>query len=302
MLWLAVVVLALGLVGQYVIYRGADPGAIGHATWAFQPRTFNEVVAKAPLAVQAQVISVAPGPDIVVSAPSEPGGQDVIPTEHVQMKVLSNAKAGKGAPDAASGQEITVFRTGGATVNNVPAPPAGNPDPAKQAGVTEHSAPPSGGKPSSNAAAPPHPRAPANPGAPNAAASSRIFILGDDPAYKTGETYFLFLEPGPNGTLRPVSPEGRYLIVGGRAVPVTDTPVALGAAGRPTADLVAAAQGTLSIPNSSVGKRVSTEGEDVLPGMPRTGLLDQSWLLILVAAIAILLSLGLGLRRRQMKM
>ena len=35
-------------------------------------------------------------------------------------------------------------------------------------------------------------------------------VLEDDPAYRAGEQYLLMLEPGPSGTLRPVSPEGRY--------------------------------------------------------------------------------------------
>lgn len=36
------------------------------------------------------------------------------------------------------------------------------------------------------------------------------FVLEGDPQYAAGEQYLLMLEPGPTGTLRPVSPEGRY--------------------------------------------------------------------------------------------
>lgn len=35
-------------------------------------------------------------------------------------------------------------------------------------------------------------------------------VLEGDPAYRAGEQYLLMLEPGPQGTMRPVSPEGRY--------------------------------------------------------------------------------------------
>ena len=35
-------------------------------------------------------------------------------------------------------------------------------------------------------------------------------VLDGDPVYRTGEQYLLMLEPGPQGTLRTVSPEGRY--------------------------------------------------------------------------------------------
>ena len=35
-------------------------------------------------------------------------------------------------------------------------------------------------------------------------------VLEGDPSYARGEQYLLMLEPGPAGTLRPVSPEGRF--------------------------------------------------------------------------------------------
>jgi hypothetical protein len=35
-------------------------------------------------------------------------------------------------------------------------------------------------------------------------------VLEGDPGYRVGEQYLLMLEPGPAGTLRPISPEGRY--------------------------------------------------------------------------------------------
>jgi hypothetical protein len=37
-------------------------------------------------------------------------------------------------------------------------------------------------------------------------------VLEGDPAYRAGEQYLLMLEPGPAGSLRPVSPEGRYRV------------------------------------------------------------------------------------------
>ena len=40
-------------------------------------------------------------------------------------------------------------------------------------------------------------------------------ILEGDPQYQVGEQYLLLLEGGPDNTLRPVSPEGRYRVENG---------------------------------------------------------------------------------------
>src|SRR5438067_9169551 len=89
--WMGVAVLALGLVGQLVTYYYRLDGAKspGHAIWAFQPNSFNDVVNKAQTIVQGQVMSVQPGPDIVTSAKGEPNGEDRIPTEQIRIRVDS---------------------------------------------------------------------------------------------------------------------------------------------------------------------------------------------------------------------
>src|SRR5262249_22808550 len=41
---------------------------------------------------------------------------------------------------------------------------------------------------------------------------THLVLLSDDPLYKAGEQYLLLLKDGPKGTLRSISPEGRYRI------------------------------------------------------------------------------------------
>ena len=53
------------------------------------------------------------------------------------------------------------------------------------------------------------PAAPAK-GTKNAMTKVQQVVLEGDPAYRAGEEYLFMLEAGPQGTLRPVSPEGRY--------------------------------------------------------------------------------------------
>lgn len=55
---------------------------------------------------------------------------------------------------------------------------------------------------------------PAAPAKGSGAGQSNVqqVVLEGDPDYRAGEQYLLMLEAGPQATLRPVSPEGRYLI------------------------------------------------------------------------------------------
>ncbi len=208
MLWAGVAVLTLALAAQATIYVTAKPAATAHAVWAFQPTNFSEVVSRAQVVVEAQVVSVAKGADITIVAPGEPDGKVVIPTQQITVKVLNTDKG-----QVAAGQQLTVFRTGGETT--IPAgPPAGS------------------GKGDPNAA-PPQP------------AQVNVLMLDDDPAYQAGERYFLLMEAGPNNTLRPVSPEGRYHINSdGTLGPVSGSDVAKSMAGRTVQDALASAKGS----------------------------------------------------------
>ncbi len=206
LMWAGVAALTIALVVQFAIYYTAGPSGTAHAVWAFQPKSFGEVVNKAQVIVEAQVVAINKGPDIVVPVQAEPTGKVAIPTQHITIQVL---KADKGAISA--GQQLTVFHTGGPS--NIPAgPPAGS------------------GKGDPNAAPPPD-------------VQVNAMMLDDDPAYQVGERYFMLMEAGPDGTLRPVSPEGRYHInADGTLGPVSGSDVAKSMSGHTVQDALLAAK------------------------------------------------------------
>lgn len=290
--WVGVAVLTLALVGQYIVYSSDHPGTVGSAVWAFQPKSFADVVSNAQTIVQAQVVKVEAGPDLVTKAPGEPGGEDRIPTQRITVNVQS---VDKGA--TTPGQTLVVFRTGGAiTTPNAPArgsiPGSDTPEnlpPPNAAG---------GGKGDPNAPAPSRPAPQSNPNTP-ASAGVLAFEVEDDPVYTPGEQYLLALTAGPNDTLRPVSPEGRYLITGKNTLQaVTDSVVGASVNGTDLATAHAAAQGKTQIQNRpSVQKRVTTEP---VPGMPTTGIPFLDAALMTVGTIAIIaIVAGFVLRRRR---
>ena len=253
---------------------------MAHGTWYFAPQSFSDITGRATTIVEAQVVSVQAGPDIVTKAPGEPGGVDRIPTEQITLQVQGSDKG-----TAQTGQTIQVFRTG------------------------------SNGEP-------PAPKNPSQQSPPPTVNNARVFMVDGDPAYQPGQKYFLALEAGPNNLLRPVSPEGRYLINSdGTVSAVTDSPVAMGVQGHQLAELKAAATGGKAIPNTNepmvsasqqapagdpskgpfgtplVQKRVTTGG--TVPGMPTTGMPALVlWGMILAALAAAGIGLGLFLRRR----
>jgi len=291
--WVGVAVLTLALVGQYVAYTQNHPPALGKAVWAFQPKSFADVVDNSQTVVQAQVVKVEAGPDIVTKAPGEPNGEDRIPTQRVTVNVQSVDK-GSTAP----GQTLVVFRTGGET--QAPAPPPRGSIPGQD--TPEHLAPPKaagGGKGDSNA---PAPDRPAHQTSTNAPASPGIVAFegfDDDPVYVPGERYLLALTAGPNDTLRPVSPEGRYRITGNNTLQaVTDSNVGASVNGVSVATAHAAAKGQASIPNRpGIQKRVTTEP---VPGMPTTGTPFLDAALMTIGTIALLTIIaGFVLRRRR---
>ncbi len=233
--WLAVGLLTAGLGAQYEVYHAAQPGAVAHAAWAFTPKNFADVVHKASDIVEAQVVSVQAGAPIVVPAKGEPGGIDAIPTQYIQVAVQ---RVDKGVLKA--GQQLTIFRTGGTV--DVPTGPA--PQTGAQQNGTIHQAPPAAGK-----AGGPNGPAPVEEVAPSAGSvTTKVFLVDGDPAYTPGERYLLALEAGPNNTLRPVSPEGRYLIdASNHLTAVTDSVVAKSVNGHTVDDARAAALGRLDI-------------------------------------------------------
>ncbi|HET7477220.1 MAG TPA: hypothetical protein VFJ97_14525 [Dermatophilaceae bacterium] len=160
----AAAALSLAGGGQVAYHALNQEPATVHAVWSFKAKTAKEVRAHARSIVLAEVVSTAPGADIITRQPNEPGGVDRIPTTRVTVKVV---KGYKGLNKA--GDELVLFQTGGVT--QLPAAPA--------KGKTAHS-------------------------------DVQQLVLEGDPAYKQGEQYLLMLEPGPQGMLRPVSPQGRF--------------------------------------------------------------------------------------------
>ncbi len=236
--WLAVAALLVALVSQYTIYRAQYPGAVAHGSWAFSGKTFKDVINKATDVVEADVVSVQAGPPLVKVAKGEPGGQDVIPTERITVRVTKVHKGG-----ASVGQTLTIFRTGGST--NIPAAP---PQPAGATldphRGTVHQPPPAGGKGDPNAAAPQELQGSPSSDTPASATGTHVFMLDGDPPYVPGESYFLALEPRPNNTLGPVSPQGRYHIKSdGTLQAVGEDPLSQGVNGHKVDEARAVAHG-----------------------------------------------------------
>jgi hypothetical protein len=291
--WMAVVVLTLTLVGQYALYRSQGSPVGGHASWDFRPHTTQEVFARAQQVVTAHVDAVEEGKPLTKAMPGEPGGQDVIPTQRIRATVRS---VDKGA--ASPGQQIVIFRTGG-QIGTFPQAPAQTQDLNEHLGTIRQAAPKTG-KPAADAkvTAPQQVQAQPLPGQP-ADAGVAEFLVEDDPPYQAGQDVYLALEAGPDNTMRPVGPDGRFLVGSdGKLHTVTQTAVAQSFEGIDVAMASAAAQGRAQIPTLTGGqKRVTTGG---VPGMPTTGMPGQDLLPLAIAAIALLaLGVGIVMRRRR---
>ncbi len=265
--WATAAALALALVGQFLTYYNAQPIIAAHASWAFQPNSFQDVVNEARTIVTGEVVAVQRGPDIVVEAKGEPSGQDVIPTEHITVRVNSVQKGSVGRD-----QQLTVFRTGGEVV--IPQGPAqGSVAPGPEtAQRSEGPEVPQDAKGDPDAPAPEQPKALDDPNRP-ATAEVKVLLLPEDPAYQVGQTYMLALTEGPKNTSRPVAPEGRLLVnPDGTVNTVAETEVGQSLNGRRLAELEAAAQGEGTIPPPAGAKRrVSTGAAEPSVGMPTTG-------------------------------
>ncbi|MGH7410904.1 MAG: hypothetical protein ACREJ6_07600 [Candidatus Methylomirabilis sp.] len=193
MLCLVVAVLASVALVQIGVLWNNKPKATHIASWKHSPNSLQEAKQLAKKgAITGVVTKVEPGSPLIVKAPSEPGGQDTIPVEVATVKV---EEAHKGAT---AGQEMKVFRTGSTAAPspfNRPAPTG--PAPAKPAGGVDK---------------------PAQPPMPTEAQAKTV-LLEDDPPYKVGQKVHLLLDDGPDvvvagapvKTVRPVSPEGRFL-------------------------------------------------------------------------------------------
>lgn len=167
MWWMPGAVLALALLAQIIVYRLETPTFTVHASWAFAPKSFAEARKQAQATALVEVLAVKRGEDLVMAAKGEPTGEDRIPTQRVELRVLKLIDGGL------EGEQFTLFQTGGLRE----APPAPDTEGDKKQVLRT---------------------------------SEQFIWLEGDPAYKPGERYLLLVEPGPEGLLRTISPEGRY--------------------------------------------------------------------------------------------
>jgi hypothetical protein len=114
LMWLPMAALVLALAAQFAMYRFSMPTITLHASWAYNPRSVQEAGEKALSVVQAEVVRVERGKDIVTRLPEEPSGEDRIPTQLVTLKVLKTLKG-----DLKSGQTVQLFQTGGVVLPQV---------------------------------------------------------------------------------------------------------------------------------------------------------------------------------------
>lgn len=153
-----------------------------HASWVRKANSLDAAARFSNQIALGRVINIRRGPDIVVAAPIEPGGEDRIPVEVVTLRLERSYKGGK--PET-----IQVFHTGLST--------ASQPQPLLQEEGPEN-------QPLSNQ--PPGPRG----------NLERPVSIEDDPPYRVGERYLMFLTEGPivDGTTTQalIAPEGRYRV------------------------------------------------------------------------------------------
>lgn len=152
------------------------------ASWANRPRDIQAATELATLIVRARVTAVRPANDLVMKVEGEPNGEDRIPAEVVTIAVEG---VYKGTPRPSE----ELFHTGTATIED-----RGRLVPPRPANVKADSV-----------------RRPS-------AEERRSLSLDDDPPYRVGERYVLFLREGPTITVggmqvrtqAVIAPEGRF--------------------------------------------------------------------------------------------
>ncbi|TKB78604.1 MAG: hypothetical protein E8D45_04315 [Nitrospira sp.] len=179
----AIAVLGLAFLAQIAIntYLYAPPRVT--AAWAYDPRDIAEAKGLAKEIVEAQVVKVERGDDIVINAPGEPGGVERIAVEVVTLKTIGRMKGEQA-------QEVRVFHTLGM--------PAGFEAPPNMKG------------------APPKPKDGIDPPARIFPTVANTVNIHDDPLYQPGERYLMFLREGP-----PVKIKGRSVATHSLLSPTT---------------------------------------------------------------------------------
>lgn len=167
-LTITVVVLFVTLMAQIGVSYFNKPNEVHlFAAWKDNPKSVEEATALADEVVHGQVIKIRRGEDLVIKIEGETNAEDRIPVEVITFKVEKNYK-GK-----ASTMEI--FHVGGlATPLSKGPPPMSEAPPKPKDGVDRSQA---AKRPNEN--------------------DLRQFSLDDDPPYKVGEKYLLFVRKGP---------------------------------------------------------------------------------------------------------
>ncbi len=176
----AAALLIAGLVIQVSFRYIAKPPRLMFAEWKDIPATVDAATRLADEVVQAKVTNIRRADDLVYNFPGEPNDQDRIPVEVVTLQIQKNHKG--------SARTIELFHIGGVLS------PLSRPDPS------ESEAPP---KP---------PRAVPKSRRPPSTSHASPYMLHDDPEYKVGEEYLLFVRKGPRVTIGGASVETHAII------------------------------------------------------------------------------------------
>lgn len=180
MLAAATTVLFVSLVVQISLRFKSGPGPQTFAEWKDVPKTAEAATKLADEVVQGQVTNVRRADDLVTKVDGEPNNEDRIPVEVVTIRVEKNYKG--------RAQTIELFHM------------VGTPSPASRQEPPESEAPPKpqGGVPKSKR--------------PPFKGDTRTFMLHDDPEYKVGEKYMLFVRKGPKLTVGGAAVETHAII------------------------------------------------------------------------------------------
>jgi hypothetical protein len=196
-----------GVLGVQLMLPVDPPQRAIMASWKDRPDSLESTTQLADSVVTGKVVKIRKADPIVTRFGNEPGGVDRIPVEVVTLELVDDDIKGKGR----KGGKIEVFHTGHSDAASpmAKAPPKGPAPPKPKDGVEQRDA-----KQSSD-----HHMA--------------VLFSGvmQDPAYKVGEEYVLFVRGGPRlkaegadvQTMAIVSPEGRYRVNADQSVePMSD--------------------------------------------------------------------------------
>lgn len=163
--------LLTGLLGvQMLVLSQQEPRETHYATWDKNPKSLAEGQKLSKRIVKGRVIKIERGKDIVVKTPGEPGGVDRIPVEIVTLALTGRYK-GKGTVP----KTVRVFHTGVSRVSTKGLKRKPKPKDGKHGGLP----------------------IPTKARSKRSASQVNRFVLEDDPPYRMGQKYIMYLRDGP---------------------------------------------------------------------------------------------------------